>query len=267
MTVEGKASLQATSDSTGWFDSNAYYDDWNPEPPDIEPGDVVTVSAAGYIGSINPIGMFKGIANVETDVFTGTLHAPWLSYVPRVRCMIDDVMIDVLDVDPDGGQFVCDFQAEGVDLKTAQVISLLYLDPNGNRVTINYEIPYAYANMTYDIVSGSFGVGVHVDFVVGDSTGAIKGGGGGDTNSSGWLDWIWCGDLNSGCDMVPGDLVTITSDAGFYGVLELNPGRRAAGYRFGPDYWPDCWRVFIRDWRILGLEPRTTIRQREFLPD
>ena len=62
--------------------------------------------------------------------------------------------------------------------------------------------------------------GVHVDFVVADSSGAIKEVGAA-IPDDGWLDMIWCGEATGACDLVPGDVVTVTSDAGFYEVLDM----------------------------------------------
>ena len=113
------------------------------QPPDIEPGDIVTVSAAGYTGAINPVGYMDCEVDLETDVVTGTLHAPWFSQGLRVRCSDDDVTFNVTNVDPDGGEFVCDYGAYGDDLKAGQIIRLDYYDPNGNRVRKVIDVPYA----------------------------------------------------------------------------------------------------------------------------
>jgi hypothetical protein len=223
VTIEGKANLQGDSWPDGYFDTDAWYDNWDPEPPDIEPGDVLIGSAAGYNGAIDPIGEIDGVYDLNADVFTGTLDAPWFSEGLRVRCRDDehDVTFVFPSVDPDGGQFVCDFGAEGVDLKSGHIIRLDYFDPNGNRVTNVIEVPFARANTAWDAVDGWFGPGVTLVYTVTDALGALKGGATKSARPDGWVEGEWCGQLTGDCDMLPGDLVTVTSDNGFFAVLEL----------------------------------------------
>ncbi len=95
---------------------------------------------------------------------------------------------------------------------------MIYLEPDGDRVINVLSVPHARANTTWNAVDGWFGENVQVDFEVADSLGNLKGGGSGMTKSDGWMDGVNCG-----CDMLPGDFVTVTSDAGFYGVLRPVP--------------------------------------------
>ena len=79
---------------------------------------------------------------------------------------------------------------------------------------IREETPMARANIAGDVVDGWFGSGVNVLFTVTDESGTSKGGGSGTAKPDGWLEGIGCN-----CDLVPGDQVHVTSDAGFDAVL------------------------------------------------
>ena len=142
----------------------------------------------------------------------------------RVRCRLPDSgqSFNIWGVSPDHGQFVCNFGDRGIDLTNGQAIALDYYDLNGNRVIHRFYTPYPRANTTWDAVDGWFGAGVTVWFTVTDSLGNFKGGGSGTARPDGWLNGFWCGDHSStgDCDMLPGDRVTVTSDAGFFAVLE-----------------------------------------------
>ncbi len=139
--VEGKATLQAESYPDGWFYSTDWADQWNPEQPDIEPGDIVTASAAGYTNAVNPVGEIDSVVDVEADIVTGTLHAPWFSEGLRVRCNTDNATFFIEEVNPDGGEFVCDFSSVD-DLKAGGIVRLDYYEPGGNRVRKVIDIPY-----------------------------------------------------------------------------------------------------------------------------
>ena len=67
------------------------------------------------------------------------------------------------------------------------------------------DTPFARANIDWDAVDGWFGLNVTVQYTVTRGTNTI-GGATGTTKSDGWMDGIGCG---SGCDMQPGDHVTV----------------------------------------------------------
>ena len=75
------------------------------------------------------------------------------------------------------------------------------------------DTPYARANIDWDAVDGWFGPGVTVQYTVTRGEDTI-GGGAGSTQPNGWMNGIGCG-----CDMQPGDHVTVDSSAGFHAEL------------------------------------------------
>ncbi len=219
--LDGKATIQGITEIDGWFRSHKHNPDWNPPgQPDIMEGDVVTVTADGYAAAVNPIGSIIGTADPVENLVEGTLNAPFETPL-KVYCEIwteNAPSIEVADVDPDGGTFSCDFDDVGWDLRPGPDIGLVYVEPDGDHIMNAIKLPYARANTTWNAVDGWFGEDVQVDFEVADSLGILKGGGSGMTKSDGWMDGVNCG-----CDMLPGDYVTVTSDTGFYAVLRPVP--------------------------------------------
>ena len=216
--IEGKAEMDGTAGIDGWFRTHEHQETWDPAPPDLEVGDAVTVtSGAGYSASVNPIGAIDGVVDVENDRITGTLNAPF-SEPLMVRCAVwvdnGPEPIEISDVDPDGGEFSCDFNGSW-DLETGQDVAIMYFQPDGTRVINVITAPYARANYSWNGVDGWFGPGVSVQFTVTNQLDEFKGSGSGQAKPDGWMDGVNCG-----CDMLPGDLVEVVSDAGFHAVLQ-----------------------------------------------
>jgi hypothetical protein len=215
--VVGKATLEAQADGNGTLCADWVPELWVPSQPDIVPGDGVYAEAAGYQASVDPVGTIDGVADVDADTIAGTLSAPWFTEPLHVRCevrMEGGPGIDVSDVDPDGGSFVCDLGAAGWDLRPGDTVALSYNEPDGNRVINVITVPYARANIAWDNVDGWFGPGAAVSYTVLDEFGVYKGGGSGTAKSDGWMDGVGCG-----CDLLPGDQVQVASDAGFDATL------------------------------------------------
>ena len=102
----------------------------------------------------------------------------------------------------------------GWDLLPGQTVAVYYIEPDGDAATNTFEAPHARANIVWNAVDGWFGPGVTVWYTVTDELGGFKGDGTGTTKPDGWMDGVGCG-----CDLVPGDRITVTSDAGFDAVL------------------------------------------------
>ena len=111
-------------------------------------------------------------------------------------------------------------------------------------------------------MDGWFGLNVTVQYTVTRGVDII-GGATGTTKSDGWMDGIGCG---SGCDMQPGDLVTVDSSAGFYAVLVLIPiegaidvaanvvsGQMSGGVFPGHGGSIDVWSKASDEWNSLPI--------------
>jgi hypothetical protein len=79
ITVTGAEGVKATV--TGQTGQDEYFGSWEgswePEHPDIVPGDVVTAVVDGAEPAVNPVGVISGVLDVTTDVVSGTIHAAW----------------------------------------------------------------------------------------------------------------------------------------------------------------------------------------------
>ena len=205
----------AQADSEGQFYS-FWSECWTPSHPDLQPGQSVTVSAAGAVATVDPVGSITGIVDDAANTLSGTVTAPsWtdpLDYHCEVWVENGPTGIDGT-VDPAGGSYTCDFDNVSWDLQVGQTVALRYFEPDGDSVINTFETPYARVSLTGDFVSGWFGSNAEVSFTV---NGGAKGGGSGVARPDGWLDGIGCD-----CDMVPGDTVAITSDAGFSETVTL----------------------------------------------
>ncbi len=234
ITVAGKATMIAQADGGGHFESHWRNDLWNPEPPEIEPGDVVTVTTAARMAEINPVGLIDGTSDVNTDRVVGMLHAPWFSPTPLlVRCEIHEPggpAIDVLNVDPDGGAFECDFGSIGWDITPGQNVAVHYVEPDGDRVQTHLRPPVLRLNINYghDWVEGNYAAGHTVWITVTQSDGfTIKGTAvlttgqvpwwGGQTGfSTNWQGW-----QGERPDIAAGDWVYGLTDEGLTSIVHL----------------------------------------------
>lgn len=211
----GEYTCTAPADGEGQFFSG-WDDCWTPSQPDLQPGQSVTVSAAVGSATVDPIGTITGVVDDAANTLSGTVTAPpWtadLAYSCEVWVENGPTAITG-SVSPVGGAYACDFGTVGWDLQPGQTAVLRYFEPDGDSVINTFEAPYARVSLTGDFVSGWFGSNAEVSFTV---NGGAKGGGSGTARPDGWLDGIGCD-----CDMIPGDTVVITSDAGFSETVTL----------------------------------------------
>ena len=77
-------------------------------------------------------------------------------------------------------------------------------------------------------MDGWFGPGAEVSYEVYDPTDVLKGGGQGTARGDGWMDGVGCN-----CDMLPGDRVEVSSDAGFAATLPITA--ISGAFNFGAD--------------------------------
>ena len=192
LTVKGTITL-ATGDIPWWGDGQTGFSTnlegmvWNPERPDIQPGDwvfgEVTVDETTYYASVQ-LGTFEGDLSAETDSYSGTLSVPWLEQeVPvPIQCHPwggpeGTPMIET-SVFPDGiSEFACDWTGDW-DVQPGQDIAVLYQDPGGHWV---YSVPIAYTdelilNIHYDHdwIEGNYEAGHEIFLRVLDNFGVEK---------------------------------------------------------------------------------------------
>ncbi len=156
--VTDKATTTLTTSEISWwggqtgFSTNLDGVMWDPERPDIQPGDwvygEVTVADTTYYSQVQ-LGTFAGELNAGTNTFTGTLDVSWLNQeqpvpiqchpwgAPEGTPMIDTSVL------PDGiSEFTCDWTDEW-DVQPDQQIAVSYQDPGGHWV---YSVHQAYTD-------------------------------------------------------------------------------------------------------------------------
>jgi len=137
---EIKATVEVTTAAWPWWGGNSgfstHHHQWFPEQPDIEPGDFAYAMMDNGYGATVQVGTINAYLNVDSDVVSGTLDVPWFTEGLRVSCEIheqDAPDIQVFDVDPNGGAFICDFSGMW-DITPGQSVAARYTEPEGNSV-------------------------------------------------------------------------------------------------------------------------------------
>jgi len=190
---------------------------WSAGWVDIAPGDWVLGSLDNGYASEARIGTITGLVDAAANTIAGTVNVPWYTGPLRAHC---EVQVPngpngiELTVDPGGGSYLCDFNTVGWDLKPSDNAVLVYHEPDGDQVMNVFRAPFAKANTAVDNLDGWFGAGATVSFTVTDHLGAPKGSGSAVGRADGWIDGTW-----AGCDVVPGDHVSVTSSLGFDALL------------------------------------------------
>lgn len=126
---------------------------WDPERPDIQPGDwvygeVMVDETTTYYAQVQ-LGTISGTLDHETDSFTGKVYAPWLPQDQKVPVQChpwgapEGTPSKDTTVLPDGEDtFTCDWTGEW-DVEPGQEIAALYQDPAGHWV---YSVHRAYTD-------------------------------------------------------------------------------------------------------------------------
>jgi len=171
------ATVSGQADEGGWFSSD--YGSWDPGRPNIAPGDMVVVAAAGLTAAIDPIGSIEGALDVDENTIVGSIHAPWFSPTPLiVRCEVwienGPPGIEIPDIDADGGSYSCDFDDVGWDLQPGQTVAVRYVEPDGDTVINIFETPTLRVNYAHDWVEGSYEAGHTIWITLTNATGEVK---------------------------------------------------------------------------------------------
>ena len=105
-----KATLTATTDGEGSLWTGLMT--WDPEDPDIEPGDGVKVASNGSVAQVDPVGTIESSKDAEKDTISGVINAPGQTKV-TVHCVLlqgdDRPQRTVENVSGNKGTFSCDF--------------------------------------------------------------------------------------------------------------------------------------------------------------
>ncbi|MCB0157394.1 MAG: right-handed parallel beta-helix repeat-containing protein [Caldilineaceae bacterium] len=261
ITVVGKATITGSTGDSGRFASHEWT--WDPAQPEIGPGDTVTGTVGGVLMTVDPVGQIVGRADYDTDTVTGQIMAAWFSPTTlTVRCEAwaqnDSVGFEIVGADPDGGDYTCDFAAEGWDLQSEQTVAVFYIQPNGHRVFTLVEPPRpAHVSVNYGhdwvIVDGDPNVAVTV---TADTGATITG----MTNDSGFYashDGTW---TPEDPDLMPGDHVTVSVAGEIVAEIEIGSVQAAVdfdndivtGEIHAPWLAPEAVRVVCEIWNEEG---------------
>ena len=150
--------LAATSSQSGqgWggrggFDTEEWQ--WQPEQPDIAPGDLVYVTADdGYRNTIE-VGTINGALDVDTDTISGQVFAPGFAVSLTVECHpwgawnagIGDAPVKTTWAEPDGSvPYSCQWNpATEWDVQPGQQLAVLYQEPDQDIVIDVFSEPAA----------------------------------------------------------------------------------------------------------------------------
>jgi hypothetical protein len=234
ITVSGpggvKATISGVTDGGGnyysWFSGG----EWDPEPPQILPGDTVSATTPSYSTIIETVGEVKPQAHNDTDVVAGTIHAPWFapgSLSVLCRTYDPDQYYLARDVPADGGSFQCDFSGL-TDIVGGTGGQAGYLEPDGDMVSVEWTAPYMEVYYgTHDGAGGLYAPDHTFWITVTNSAGDVKatgtvastadGGwwGGQDGFRPTWTGGDCCDWSPAEPDIQPGDWVNFRSDDGY----------------------------------------------------
>jgi predicted GH43/DUF377 family glycosyl hydrolase len=230
-----KATISGVTDQWGNYYSWEHWEDWNPEQPDIVPGDSVSATANGTSTIIETVGEIEYVVDSDTEVVEGTIYAPW--FAPESLTVMGEVWNGgsppCLDqgVPADGGRFGCDFSglADIVGGRSGQVG---YLEPDGDMVSVDFTGSYMEVYYgTRDGVGGGYGPGHAFWITVTNPAGEIEAtvqvtsaseGSGFWWGGDGFCPpWVWgengeWGDWHPAEPKIePGDWVNFQSDTGY----------------------------------------------------
>lgn len=250
MTEKSRTTI-TTSEIPWWGDGQTGFSTnmdgvvWNPERPDIQPGDwvfgEVTVDETTYYAQVQ-LGTITGTLDADTDTFTGKVTVPWDPPYDEVAVQChpwgapEGTPSKDATVLPDGEHtFTCDWSGEW-DVQPGQEIAVLYQDPAEHWI---FSVHRAYTDelilrvhYDHDWIEGNYEAGHEVYLEVRDSlgtekahitltTGEIDGWGsttGFSTNMNGatWIPYR--------PDIAPGDTIYGEVDDGVY-TAELDIGQ------------------------------------------
>jgi hypothetical protein len=154
---EIKATAHGETSEIPWWNGDSgistnYNVFWDGVQPDMEAGDYVYLRLENGRMTDVRLGEINGEFNLEGDIFTGTLNIPWLTDPVYADCGLwvnNGPWIGFPDVNPQGGQIICDFGALGWDLLPGMDIGVGYNDPEADKSlnVFNEPAPHLYINL------------------------------------------------------------------------------------------------------------------------
>ena len=125
---------------------------WSGEQPDIQPGDWVHAGlTSGYTASVR-VGTITGYVDAASDMITGTVDVPWLSYPIPVQCEPwgapgyapnPNSKQDIVTIDDK--EYACSWDpATEWDVEPGQDIGVFYTDPDAHQVFSAFYEPAPY---------------------------------------------------------------------------------------------------------------------------
>jgi uncharacterized repeat protein (TIGR01451 family) len=116
--------------------------DWSPAQPDIAVGDWVYGSTDDDSSTSARVGAITADLDVDTDVVSGTITAPWFSGTLDGLCTIwEESGPEVAFTTGTGGSYSCDLGGEGWDLKPGDDVAVQYQEPDGDWVLNHFHVP------------------------------------------------------------------------------------------------------------------------------
>ncbi len=231
VTVKGQAELE--SDYLPWWDGQSGFSTdwpgWNGDRPDMMPGDWVFGQVDnGYTTTLR-IGDVNEQLDVDADLMSGLLEAAWLSpSLVDIRCEIWEENgpdgIEVPGVDPDGGDFECDFS--GIwDIQNRDTVTIRYIQPDNNEIMNSFSGPWTRVNYAHDWVGIDYPLDHTFWITVTDSLGAVKATAEIETISNGGWNGSGFGSEDEWVpgrpDITPGDYVYFSSDDGYDNTVRV----------------------------------------------
>ena len=219
-----------TTDIVPWWERGGFTTDWaewDPERPNIEPGDVVSASIdSGYTATLT-IGQITGWVDPDADRIDGEVHAEWLlpTLLLDVEChpwgAPEGAPNQWSSAGPDGDPpYFCQWDPGSEwDVLPGQDIGVSYYEPFGHQVFGVFSTPWMRVNYGDDWVGGNYPLGYTFVITVTESDGVTEkgiaeaevtpdGGWGGSGFETHWEDWLG----GEPPDIVPGDLVHFATD-------------------------------------------------------
>ena len=217
-----KATSQGQTGPIPWWNGVTGYttnlSGWSNGQPDIVAGDQVFVSLDNGETADVKVGEITGALDFVANTAAGTIGVPGATGALNGRCEVQQEngpQPVPFTFDPTaGGAYSCDFNTVGWDLKSLHDVAVFYTDDDGDQVINVLREPYARVNTAWDSVDGLFSPSATIYVTVRDSGGTVKGTGQSMAGSNGW------GGTGCNCDIVPGDTVEVTTNAGFSATIE-----------------------------------------------
>jgi hypothetical protein len=148
--VTVKATAEVITEPKDFWDGGTGFqtnpEDWDPEPPDIEPYDWVYAWLDNGASAQAEIGEINGAIDLVADSIAGTVSAGWFAEELYINCdpwgLDDPSEYRESSVYPDGDdKFECSW-AEVLDIRPGQEIGVWYYGPDGHAVANAFSTPH-----------------------------------------------------------------------------------------------------------------------------